>query len=77
MAVGLLLPIPSTAVRQAAPVVIAPRKRQTIPLPTVHGLLFRTRSTAEARPAPAVTAAQKRGPIRIQTVMAPVTIAAT
>lgn len=76
MAVGLLLPIPSTAGRQAAPVAIAPRRRQTIPLPTVHGLLFRTRNTVEARPVPAVTAAQKRGPIQMQTTMAPVTIAA-
>lgn len=76
MAVGLLLPIPSTAGWQAAPVVIAPRKRKTIPLPTVHGLLFRTRNTVEARPAPAVTAAQKRGPIQTQTTMAPVTIVA-
>ena len=66
MAVGLLLPIPSTAGRQAAPAVTALRKRKTIPLPTVHGLLFRTQNTAEARPAPAVTAAQKQGPIRIR-----------
>ena len=76
MAVGLLLPIPSTAGRQAAPVVTARRKRKTIPLPTVHGLLFQTRNTVEARPVPAVTAAQKQGPIQMQTTMAPVTIVA-
>ena len=75
---GVATTVPSTGEQRPVPTVdTAPMSTPVIRSPTVAGLPSPIPSTAERQAAPAVTAAQKRGPIRIQTVMAPVTIAAT